>query len=189
MNQGNGPEMKSQRIRLPYILDDRLILMTDMNHGTSGYGGYYYKIENDGKLAYRGELPIRHFALTSYETPIEIPCADGRMYFRSIGGIACYDLLAGETSEGSPASAGQQAKNVNSPRVSGTALVVGSSVPRGSMMRITISNILGQKIFDKATVSSGIETRVSLPTGLAPGTYCIEIHGAGKSVVQPVLLR
>ena len=90
-------EANSKRVRMPIFMEDRLLLPTDQNHGDSGYGAYYYKIvrDDDGKfktLEYAGAWPKRHHALSGYETPIEIPYVAGRLYFRSMQGIACYDL-------------------------------------------------------------------------------------------------
>lgn len=92
-----APETKSKRIRMPILMEDRLLLPTDQNHGNSGYGAYYYKIvrDEDGKfktLDFAGVWPKKHYALSGYETPIEIPYVAGRLYFRSLQGIACYDL-------------------------------------------------------------------------------------------------
>lgn len=93
----DAPESASKRVRMPILMGDYLMLMTDQNHGDSGYGAYYYRIERDENgtfktLSFAGAWPKKHFALTGYETPIEIPYADGRLYFRSMKGIACYDL-------------------------------------------------------------------------------------------------
>ncbi len=189
MNQGNGPEMKSQRIRLPYLLDNRLVLMTDMNHGASGYGGYYYKVENDGKLTYKGELPILHHALTSYETPIEIPCADGRMYFRSISGIACYDFLSGETSISGSAGVGPAAQRTNSVWLRDNALIIRTNSLRNAGNRIRISNMLGRIVFEQtvALPRNGTEKRIMLPNHLSRGNYFIHVDGMQK--VQSILLR
>ncbi len=97
VTEKDAPEKASKRVRMPILMGDYVMLMTDQNHGNSGYGGYYYHIErnDDGTfktLTYAGQWPKRHFALTGYETPIEIPYVGGRLYFRSMKGIACYDL-------------------------------------------------------------------------------------------------
>jgi len=97
VTEENAPETASKRIRMPIFMEDHLLLPTDQNHGDSGYGAYYYRIvrDEDGKfktLDYAGAWPKRHHALSGYETPIEIPYVAGRLYFRSMKGIACYDL-------------------------------------------------------------------------------------------------
>jgi hypothetical protein len=94
-NMPGNPETNSQRVRMPIFMEDHVMLMTDQNHCTSGWGAYYYKFGNDNTLTYAGAFPTQHLAITGYETPIEIPYVDGRIFFRSMdGGISCYDLRA-----------------------------------------------------------------------------------------------
>lgn len=88
--QPNDPRCP-RGVTMPYLLEDRLMLMVDHAHGARGYGAILYHLKPNG-LIHQGRVPFDHYPLTGYEIPIEIPYVNGHMYFRSIRGIACYDL-------------------------------------------------------------------------------------------------
>ena len=181
-NMPGGPETNSQRVRMPIFMEDHVMLMTDQNHCTSGWGAYYYKLEDDNSLTYAGAFPTQHLAITGYEVPIEIPYVDGRIFFRSMdGGISCYDLRS------DPSNSSKPLANDVSLESKGL-LVKGSRLTLyGSIDKATSYRVIDQKgrVIRKGRI--GGTTSIDL-SNLPHGVYVAEIGlGNGRSAIPFVL--
>ncbi len=172
-NMPGRPETNSQRVRMPIFMEDHVMLMTDQNHGSSGWGAYYYKLEDDYGLTYAGALPLQHIPISGYEVPIEIPYVDGRVYFRSMeGGISCYDL------RGEPSSASVPTLKSSSDRPQGMRITKSSRLTLNSSTNTPITFA----IFDQngRVVRKGrFDRSVSVDlAGLSNGVYTVQTGSA-----------
>jgi len=71
---------------------DRLVFLDDMAHATSPLNMYSAdRLEPMGPPLWR-QL---HLATSAYDAPMAIPYVDGRLFFRGMKRIVCYDLRAG----------------------------------------------------------------------------------------------
>jgi hypothetical protein len=85
------------KLNLPSRLENKLFLHSDVWHGAGNNDLTWYQIAADGRLSelYQGPEAIRHEMATGYGVNMEMPYADGRIYFRTDeGAVAAYDLRA-----------------------------------------------------------------------------------------------
>ena len=78
---------------VPYFFEDKLVAFDDAQHG-HGFNMHYYQFDKTKGLSYLGKVKMKHYQLTAYEDAMEYPYSDGRIYMRSMKGIASYDFRA-----------------------------------------------------------------------------------------------
>ncbi len=78
------------RAHAPYLMEDRLLLFHDRAH-TDPVVASWWSIEGDPKPLH-GPVGFGPRTITAYEVPIEWPYVDGRLYARTLKGLACFDL-------------------------------------------------------------------------------------------------
>jgi outer membrane protein assembly factor BamB len=74
----------------PILLEDRILMIHDDAHGDPVNASWWLAGKNAKQISPAMGFP--HVAISAYCTPIVQPYADGRMIFRSVDGLVCYDL-------------------------------------------------------------------------------------------------
>ncbi len=74
----------------PILLEDKILMIHDDAHSDPVSASWWTAGADARQLA--GDMGFPHVAITAYCTPIVQPYADGRIVFRSLDGLVCYDL-------------------------------------------------------------------------------------------------
>lgn len=77
---------------IPVPLGDLLVAHRDVHHGPNDAGLELFQIVDEG-LSYLGATDAQHLQITAYAGVMENPFYNGRLYTRSMKGIACYSLV------------------------------------------------------------------------------------------------
>jgi len=87
-------EQEIGRGHSPYVIEDRILLFIDRAH-TDPIVASWWSIPADprkGPTELHGARAFGPRTITGYEVPMEWPYADGRLYLRTLRGLACIDL-------------------------------------------------------------------------------------------------
>jgi hypothetical protein len=75
----------------PYPMEDRLLVYHDRAH-TDPVVASWWSIEGGRPQQLHGAVGFGPRTITGYEVPIQWPYVDGRLYARTLDGLACFDL-------------------------------------------------------------------------------------------------
>lgn len=74
----------------PLLLEDKLLMVHDDAHSDPIRASWWTAGRDPKQLT--GDSAFPHVAITAYTTPIVQPYRNGRLYFRSLDGLVCYDF-------------------------------------------------------------------------------------------------
>jgi len=84
-------EQLVQSAHAPFPIEDRLLVYHDRAH-TDPVVASWWSIEKGVPQQLHDAVGFGPRTITGYEVPIQWPCVDGRLYARTLDGLACFDL-------------------------------------------------------------------------------------------------